>query len=177
MDFVERNSIRVILINDKKELLLMCVEDKKTTSADGTYSGPFWVLVGGGMEPGEDIKEAAFREIHEEAGLAKEDVELGPIVWHDEVHMVLAGTPTHINEQYIVAKVKTNNNKISNENFTDWEKEVVRKVDWFSLEQIRNIPEIVYPLSLMDYLPDALDGKYPEKPININPSEVKHGRK
>lgn len=165
MDFVERNSIRVILINDKKELLLMCVEDKKTTSADGIYSGPFWVLVGGGMEPGENIKEAAFRELHEETGLSRADVELSSVVWRSEVHMVLAGTPSHIKDQYIVAKLKKNDGKISNENFTDWEKEVVRKVDWFSLEQIKNISDPVYPIGLTDYLPDILDGKYPEEPI------------
>lgn len=143
----------------------MCVEDKKTTSADGTYLGPFWVLVGGGMEQGEDIKEAAFRELYEEAGLAREDVELGPVVWHSEVHMVLAGTPSHIKDQYIVAKLKRNNGKISNENFTDWEKEVVKKVDWFSLEQIKNISDPVYPTGLVDYLPDILEGRYPKKPI------------
>jgi 8-oxo-dGTP pyrophosphatase MutT (NUDIX family) len=165
MDFVKRNSIRVILINDKKEILLMCVEDKKTTSADGTYSGPFWVLVGGGMELGEDINEAALRELHEETGLSMEDVELGPVVWHSETHMVLAGTPSHIKDHYIVAKLKKNNFEISNENFTDWEKEVVRKVGWFSLEQIIKISDPVYPRGLVDLLPNIFDGKYPEEPV------------
>ena len=113
------------------------------------------------MEAGEDIREAAFRELHEEAGLAREDIELGPVVWRSEVHMVLAGTPSHIKDQYIVEKLRRNNGKISNENFTDWEKEVVRKVDWFSLEQIKNISDPVYPIGLVDYLPDILEEKYP----------------
>ena len=165
MDFVKRNSIRVILINDKKEILLMCVEDKKTTSSDGTYSGPFWVLVGGGMEPGEDINEAAFRELNEETGFSMEDVELGPVVWRSETNMVLAGTPSHITDNYIVAKLKRKNCEISNENFTDWEKEVVRKVAWFSLEQIKKISDPVYPRGLADRLSDILDGKYPEEPV------------
>ena len=165
MDLIERNSIRIILINDKKEVLLMCVEDKKTTSSDGTYSGPFWVLVGGWMEPGEDMNEAAFRELHEETGLSRDDVELGPVVWQSEVNMVLAGTPSHITDNYIVAKLKSKNCEISNENFTDWEKEVVRKVGWFSIEQIKDISGPVYPKGLADRLPDILDGKYPEEPI------------
>jgi len=165
MDLIERNSIRAILMNDKKEVLLMCVEDKKTTSSDGTYSGPFWVLVGGGMEPGEDINEAAFRELHEETGLSRDDVELGPVVWRSEVNMVLAGTPSHITDNYIVAKLKSKNYEISNENFTDWEKEVVRKVAWFSLEQIKKISDPVYPRGLADRLSDILDGKYPEEPV------------
>lgn len=163
MDFVERNSIRVILMNEKKEVLLMCVDDKKTTSSDGTYSGPFWVLVGGGMDPGEDIKEAAFRELYEETGFKRDDVELGPVVWRSEVNMVLAGTPSYIKDQYIVAKTKKH--AISQENFTDWEKEVVRKVAWFSLEQIKDISDPVYPTGLTDYLPDILAGNYPEEPI------------
>jgi 8-oxo-dGTP pyrophosphatase MutT (NUDIX family) len=165
MDFVERNSIRIILINDKQEILLMCIEDKKTTSVAGVYNGPFWVLIGGGKVPGEDIKEAAFRELYEETGLSKEDVELGPIVWLSEVHMVLAGRPSHIKDSYIVAKLKNNIRGISEENFTDWEKEVVRKMEWFSIDEIRKITAPVYPEGLASCLPDILQGQYPEEPV------------
>ena len=79
--------------------------------------------------------------------------------------MVLAGTPSHITDNYIVAKLKRKNCEISNENFTDWEKEVVRTVAWFSLEQIKNISGPVYPRCLADRLPDIFDGKYTEEPI------------
>ena len=143
----------------------MCVDDKKTTSLDGSGQSPFWVFPGGGIEPGEDLKEAAIRELYEETGCSRDDVEFGPIVWRSEVHMVLAGTPSHIKDQYIVAKLKRDIDKISTKNFTDWEKEVVKTIGWLSLEQIKNISDPVYPTGLVNYLPNILEGKYPEEPI------------
>ena len=166
MSLQVRNSIKVLLLNDDNELLLICVDDPKPTTVKGEYHGRFWDTIGGEIEPHESIQQAALREIHEETGITKEEIELGPIVWFGELDLVLAGTLTHIKQRFIVARTKQKN--VSLENLTQAEQAVVKKVDWFSLEEIKNSTEVIYPVLLPQYLPDIISGKYPEQPIEIN---------
>jgi 8-oxo-dGTP pyrophosphatase MutT (NUDIX family) len=161
-----RKSIKVLLLNNKKELLLIHVDDPKTTSLDGTYQGPFWCLIGGGIKPEESVQEAALREIYEETGMTKEDVTLGPVVWHASFDFIRTGTPTHMEEQFIVAK--TMNHKIEPAQLSDIEKSVIKKFKWFSLDEIKSCKEPIYPTALAQYLPDILAENYPEKPIKID---------
>jgi 8-oxo-dGTP pyrophosphatase MutT (NUDIX family) len=170
MSFPTRNSVKVLLLNDKNELLLMCAEDPATTTVGGEYHGRFWFPIGGEVESGESIQEAALREIYEETGIKEEEVELGPIVWYGEFDLVLGGTLTHLKQIFIVAKTKKTNIALSKP--TEWEKTVVKKIAWFSYEEIKNSDEVIYPVLLSEYLPDILLGKYPKKPLEIDLAKV-----
>ena len=161
-----RKSINILLLNEENELLLMHADDPSTTSPDGVYHGPFWFPVGGKIEEGESVQEAAIRELHEETGIAPEDVELGPIVWHGEFDLILCGTMQRLNQRFLVAK--TTQNTISHANLTREEQAVIKKAAWFSLEKLKNCPEVIFPVVLPDYLPDILSGNYPEVPIEID---------
>ena len=105
-----RNSVKVLLLNDKDEILLLYAIDPKTTSIDGTSNGNFWFLIGGGIEKNETIQETAIREIYEETGLKKEEITLGPLVWFGEVDLILAGIKTRLKEKFIVAHAKNQGN-------------------------------------------------------------------
>ncbi len=166
MSLPVRNSVNILILNDKNELLLMCADDPKTTSVDGTYHGRFWFTIGGKIEEGESMQEAALRELREETGITPDQVELGPVVWFGEFDLVLAGTPTHIKQTFIVAKTKQKN--ISLENLTQEEKAVIKKIAWFSLDDIKNSTEVIYPIVLPQYLPDIISGNYPEQPLEID---------
>lgn len=159
-------SIRVILINDKNELLLMRAEDKTTTRPDGKYNGHFWFIIGGEQEPGESIEDTAKREIFEETGLNQNDYNLGPVVWQGEFDLILAGKPRRMKQQFIVAN--TSKNKVDLSNLTIAEKEVITNIKWFSLEDIKNCKEVIYPVLLPQYLPDILNNNYPDEPIIID---------
>ena len=89
MKFIERNSVKVLLLNEKKELLLVYADHPSTTTLDGVYHGPFWFNVGGEIELNETIQEAAIREIFEETGIKKEKVDLGPIVWFGQCDLMV----------------------------------------------------------------------------------------
>ena len=58
-----RNSIRILLLNSSNELLLMCADVPSTTTSSGKYHGKFWFTVGGEIEEGETLEEAAVREL------------------------------------------------------------------------------------------------------------------
>jgi 8-oxo-dGTP pyrophosphatase MutT (NUDIX family) len=59
-----KNSVKVLLLNEENELLLMSADDPLTTSIDGKSHGVFWFPIGGTIEKGETIKEAAIREVY-----------------------------------------------------------------------------------------------------------------
>ena len=166
MSLPTRVSIKVILLNQDNEILLLHADDPKTKNPSGKYNGPFWFLAGGQIEEGESLQKAAFREIYEEVGIEKENIKLGPVVWFGECDLILNRILTHIKQTFIVAKTKKK--EVLFTNLTDSEKAILKKMKWWTLEELKNTKEIVYPVLLPKYLPDIITGKYPEKPFDID---------
>jgi len=161
-----KNSVKVILLNEDNEILLMSADDPLTTPVEGKSHSIFWFPIGGTIEKGETIEEAAIREIYEETGLKKDEIELGPIVWFGEFDYILKGVLTRQKETYIV--VRTKQKDVSLTALDEWEKQVVQKIEWFSLDKIINSKEVIFPILLHKYLPDIISRKYPKKPIKID---------
>ena len=153
-----RNTVRVLLLNDKNEILLIRI--KKTEN-------PFWFTVGGGIDEGESLEEAAFREIYEETGITKDQVKLGPIVWKGELDYPADDNQLMRHKQkFIVAK--TQKTKVYAAQPTEWEKKFAGEMSWFSLEKIKKSKETIFPKQLQKHLPDIISEKYPQKLIDIH---------
>ncbi len=68
----------VIVFNQEESKVLMCHRSKDP------YNG-LYNLVGGKIEEGEDVLASAYRELFEETGITKNDIELSPLmdfIWH-----------------------------------------------------------------------------------------------
>lgn len=160
-----RNSIKIILLNSKDEVLLLGTDDKSITNKDKSYNGKFWQMIGGKIEDGEDVKSAATRELFEETGLIPDNVEFGNIVWKGELTLIMSGIQTLIKQQFIVAKTKAT--KVTLNNLTPEEKPVAKSLKWFSINEIKNSNEIIYPVGLDKYLSELLASGTPQNPITI----------
>ena len=167
MSIPVRETVRVLLLNPSNELLLMCVENFDIGALDGKRNNRFWFTVGGGVEEGESITQAAIREIYEETGITKDKIDLGHIVWHGYVDLVLKGKQTRLHESYIVAQTKESNVFLCQP--TDDEKKTVKKLKWFSFDAIKQCPDVIFPVILSEYLPEILSGNYPDEPIELYP--------
>lgn len=174
MSMLSRSSVKILLINDQNQILLICADDPKTTTLDGRNYGRFWFPIGGEIEKGESLEDAALREAYEEAGLEKHDLELGPVVWHGEFDLIVGGTPRHMNERFIVGKALRTDVALTS--LTEDEAAVINDLAWFSIDDIRECPDVIFPIVLPDHLPDIINGNYPSSPLKIDLGKQPHDR-
>lgn len=155
----ERPTARVLLLDPEDRLLLL-----KGRLPDDPQGVAFWFTVGGGVEPGETLGEAAIREIAEETGLT--DAVLGPVVWRDEVALRDVDLrPRLFRQQYVVAR--TAGGALSRAGWQAHEQALTDEMRWWTLGELRLTDERVYPEGLADLLPDVLAGRFPPEPLVI----------
>ncbi|HEV2601365.1 MAG TPA: NUDIX domain-containing protein [Candidatus Babeliales bacterium] len=165
MSIVIRTCARLLLLHDNK-VLLMKIGDLDIGPVGGVKRETFWCTIGGGMEEGETIEHAALREVYEETGIAKELVELGPLVWCTEIDLIWKEQATRFKEYYVVAK--TAQKEVTLHALTDDEKAVVKELRWFSLQDIIDCKDPIFPEFLPEYLPAILAGDYPKEMLEFD---------
>jgi len=153
----ERVAARVILLDPRGRILLM----KGRLPSDPDAPGA-WFTVGGGLEPGETVLQAAAREIVEETGF--QDAVLGPVVWYsEEILYDRKRRPLVVKQSYVVARC--GGGEVSRDGWQPLERELVDDIRWWTLGDLIACPEDVYPVGLAERLPDILDGRYPPEPL------------
>jgi 8-oxo-dGTP pyrophosphatase MutT (NUDIX family) len=155
----ERVTARVILLDPDNRILLM----KGRLPSDPDAPGA-WFTVGGGVEEGESILQAAAREIFEETGFT--DVELGPVVWYGEgIVYDRKRRPLVLKASYVVARCA--GGEPSRAGWQPLESELVDDIRWWTLGDLRACPDDIYPDTLLDLLPDVIAGRYSAEPIGV----------
>lgn len=154
---IDRPTVRLIVLNDRDEVLLFRLEGA---------GGPFWMSPGGGLEAGESYEQAARRELKEETGI--EFAELGPWIWKGtDLWHAPNKTYRMIRRFYLVRLPDTPEVDISG--LTGFEEKVTLDYRWWPIDEIRQSRERFSPRRMADLLTPLIAGEIPHPPIEAGP--------
>jgi 8-oxo-dGTP pyrophosphatase MutT (NUDIX family) len=144
----ERLTARILLLDPQGRILLM----KGRLPSDPAAPGA-WFTVGGGVESGETLAEAALREIREETGFT--DATVGPVLWEGEqIHHDRKGRPVRVLESFMVARCA--GGEPARDGWQALEREFVDDIRWWTHAELAACDEPVFPRDLASRLADIL---------------------
>lgn len=144
----QRNAARLLVINPANQVLLFRFQHK----GDALDGRDYWATPGGGVEDGETFEAAAIRELREETGLQVDSV--GDCVGERSASMVLSdGEQVLAVEHYFV--VRTLDDQVSRDGWTAGEAQVMTEHKWWSVAELQETRETVWPQRLIEMLQKA----------------------
>lgn len=136
--------VRVIIPDDEGRILMI----KQVHEGNN-----IWMVPGGGIEAGENAKEAAVREVLEETGL---EIQIKKLIWHVEEVSESRGQ-RFVN--FFLASIIGGELRLGTDPEFDDNNQVLREVKFLNKSEIQNL-ERVYPEYLKTELWEALEPNY-----------------
>jgi 8-oxo-dGTP pyrophosphatase MutT (NUDIX family) len=159
---IERPSARLILLDPQDRLFLFKVHNPAVYDPADPYYGPFWVMVGGLVDPGEEFAEAAVREAREETGLAVGDLRW---VWTREREMQWRERRVLHRERFFLGRALSTD--VDTSGLDDREKSWTLDHRWWSAAEIAASAERFEPLDLGARLKALLRDGPPAAPTDF----------
>ena len=157
MTVLRRKVARVLLLDPADRLLLLHGFDPLQPARQ------WWFTPGGGVEPGEDLRTAARREIAEETGIA--EVDLGPLIARRSAAFSFDGRSFEQDEWYYLGRTGTTETDASGQ--TELERRSTDGVRWWTREALLDTAETVYPEGLAALLGTLLRDGAPAEPVRL----------
>ncbi len=145
-----RTSSRVVLVDEQGRVLLLRGHDP---AVPDVY---FWFTIGGAVESGESLRDAAAREVREETGFDIDPTGLKGPMWRRVATFMFNGTLIRSEELFFAYRTQVFEPEQSG--FTDLERRMVVGHRWCSESDIRQLAttgETVYPQDLAELIDEV----------------------
>lgn len=160
-----RRAGRVVLLDPAGRILLFEGVDPARPRE------PYWFTPGGGLEPGEDARSAAARELAEQTGMALSCDELEGPIWRLHSVFVFDGDSVVADEEFFVAAGPHHGGELAagehggeqtvdTSGFTDLERATVLRHRWWTADELRSTDDVVHPRRLADLLESLRPGDW-----------------
>jgi 8-oxo-dGTP pyrophosphatase MutT (NUDIX family) len=165
-DWVLRRTVaRVVLLDPDGHTLLLAGRDPADAS-----KGSWWEIPGGGIDPGESSESAARRELYEETGIR--DAEIGPCVWTQRARFTFAGWRFDQQEHVHVAwSERIDLSTVRPGGLEAFEAMAFSGPRWWALDDLLVSDDQLLPRRLREFLPDLVEGRLPDVPLDITHDE------
>ncbi|GAA3136437.1 8-oxo-dGTP pyrophosphatase MutT (NUDIX family) [Kribbella aluminosa] len=153
-----RQAVKLLLLDDHDRLLLIQSHNPHTHAT-------WWYPVGGGIEPGESLQQAATREAYEETGLR--DLPAGTRVWWRDHTYEHDDQRYDVHEEWLLHRV--DHFDPSPAELSPYESRTILTFDWWHAHELEATHDTVFPPNLGRLLTTLLTDGIPSTPVDIRP--------
>lgn len=156
-----RRSARVILLDENERVLLF----NYLFDGENPAMGNGWFTPGGGVDPGESLRETAIRELAEETGLVISADALGPHVAFTTGYAELGWITGHMRDDFFLHRVTEH--EVDLGGMLDYETRNLLAHRWWTVDGLRKTNAMIMPLRLADVVERLIAGDIPDEPIEL----------
>jgi 8-oxo-dGTP pyrophosphatase MutT (NUDIX family) len=160
---IERPSARLILLDPQDRLFLFKVHQPTVYDPADPHYDPFWIMIGGLVDPGEEYAHTAVREAREETGLVIKDVRL---IWQRERIMQWRERKVLHRERFFLGR--TQSTEIDTSGLDEREKSWTLDHRWWSADEIAVSSERFEPKDIGGRLKALLRDGPPSEPVDLS---------
>jgi 8-oxo-dGTP pyrophosphatase MutT (NUDIX family) len=151
-----RRSARVLLVDRADRVLLLHFRDRGRL---------IWITPGGGVRDGEPLADAAARELREEVGLEVAAGQLRGPVAHSAGYAAFDWAEGVFRDDFFLLRVDAHEIDTSGMEALEAGQHAGHR--WWSVAELRDTAETVYPLGLAALLDDLVAGRVPAAPVEL----------
>jgi 8-oxo-dGTP pyrophosphatase MutT (NUDIX family) len=162
LPILERDVVRIVVRDSDDKVLLF-----HTHELTAPELGEWWELPGGGIDEGETYKEAAVRELWEEAGIVVSPMQLGKPTWRRTACFRHRNLRRLQHEVVVEARLDAPGSNVDDSRRLDYEKEDYFDFRWWPIDEIVASTQRFYPGRLPALLPRLLAGEDIDEPFEL----------